>query len=160
MPKRGQILVPRITVACPCGKSFETTQKILDQGKGRYCSRPCMYKYRTRPTGLAYDLKAPNPAWYSKGNVPHNAGTAKPKELKGRPRGEQHHAWKGDDVGYAALHDWVSLNYQKADACDHCCCTDKPLDWANKTGQYRRDRDDWLNLCRPCHKRYDLTRSK
>jgi hypothetical protein len=34
---------------CPCGKMFSTTQDRVDIGRGKFCSKKCMYKYRTPP---------------------------------------------------------------------------------------------------------------
>jgi hypothetical protein len=140
MPKRGQIIVPRITVACPCGENFEVTQKILDQGKGRYCSRPCMYRYRTRPTGLTYNLKTPNPTWFVPG--------------RDEPKGKDSPYWKGDQVGYQELHRWVRRSKTKTGTCEHCG-ENRKTQWANKSHEYKRDLDDWLELCQPCHGKYD-----
>lgn len=76
--------------------------------------------------------------------------------LFGKPRlqGEKHYAWKGDKVGYGALHDWVRSRLVAPKKCQHCG-EEKKLDLANKTGQYLRDLDDWLWLCRSCHRQYD-----
>lgn len=67
---------------CPCGTEFETTQARINAGRGRYCSRACMYQYRVRPTGLTYELKVENSAWFPAGHVPHNVGTGTPKDRK------------------------------------------------------------------------------
>lgn len=71
-----------------------------------------------------------------------------------RPR-EEHPLWKGDKVGYVSLHEWLGVNWGKARtyACEHC--PKQALDWANKNGIYNRDRENWMTLCRSCHKKYD-----
>jgi len=33
--------------------------------------------------------------------------------------------------------------------------TGKKIHWANKSGEYLRDKDDWIRLCCKCHKKYD-----
>lgn len=38
--------------------------------------------------------------------------------------------------------------------CEHCGCTET-VEWANRSQTYQRDLDDWLALCRPCHRTYD-----
>lgn len=45
---KGQIerLHKQITTVCPCGESFLTSQDRLDEGRGKFCSKSCMYKYR------------------------------------------------------------------------------------------------------------------
>lgn len=45
MPRKGETLVERVKISCPCGVEFETKQHRIDVGRGRYCSKPCRYKY-------------------------------------------------------------------------------------------------------------------
>lgn len=68
--------------------------------------------------------------------------------------GEKHRLWKGDNVGYVGLHNWVrrALGYPKK--CSKCK-SQHNIQWANKSHSYKRDEDDWLELCRPCHMTYD-----
>jgi len=64
--------------------------------------------------------------------------------------------WKGDAVGYTALHSWVSRAYGCAAECEHCGDENAAAyDWANVSGEYKRERSDWLRLCRSCHMRFD-----
>lgn len=71
-------------------------------------------------------------------------------------RGLEHPKWKGDLVGYTALHEWVSRTYGKLNFCEMCQRSDKKqYDWANISGEYKRKRSDWLRLCRSCHQKYD-----
>lgn len=48
---------------CVCGQSFRTTQKRVDAGRGKFCSRACGYASANRPSGLKYQIKAQNAAW-------------------------------------------------------------------------------------------------
>lgn len=51
-------------VVCPCGVEFTTTERRQADGRGKFCSRACCYKYRSpRPSGLTYNIKAVNPGW-------------------------------------------------------------------------------------------------
>lgn len=174
----------KVSRDCPCGQEFTTHQRLIEQGRGRYCSRPCMYRYRTRPVGLKYKLKVQNSSWYVPGHAP-TAGAIKRGERRspgtefkpgqrvsrgtefkpgaapwnagttGRmPSGPNHHAWAGDDVGYDALHDWVRARKPASDACDFCGI-DSPLDLSNISGEYQRNVRDWQYLCRSCHFRHD-----
>lgn len=68
--------------------------------------------------------------------------------------GERHHLWKGDNVGYVGLHYWVRRRLGDAQVCSQCGGK-KNIQWANKSHEYKRDADDWLQLCRPCHMKYD-----
>lgn len=65
--------------------------------------------------------------------------------------GENHHEWKGDDAGYAALHFWAERNIPKP---EHCTCTNpgKRMELHNISGKYLRDVTDWVWLCVRCHK--------
>lgn len=66
--------------------------------------------------------------------------------------------YKGDKVGYRALHSWVARSLGKPDTCEHCGSfglTGRKIGWANKSNQYKRNLSDWLRLCTPCHRKYD-----
>lgn len=64
--------------------------------------------------------------------------------------------WKGDDVGYFGVHSWLYRMYGKATKCEICKCTDSSrYEWSNITGEYRRDIEDWQQLCKKCHNDYD-----
>ncbi len=58
--------------------------------------------------------------------------------------------WKGDDVGYFALHAWIRRNKPKSEVCESCG-KKKKLDAANISGKYKRDVNDFKWLCRKCH---------
>ncbi len=75
--------------------------------------------------------------------------------------GNIHYNWKGENVGYRGLHEWIYNHLGQPDACEFCEQTGlsgHKIHWANKSGQYERNLSDWLRLCVSCHKRYDLAR--
>ena len=77
---------------------------------------------------------------------------------KGDNSNDKHHYWKGEAVSYSAMHKWVNRHLGKPDKCEHCGkdgLTGKNIHWANKSHEYKRQLDDWLRLCVPCHKKYD-----
>lgn len=76
-------------------------------------------------------------------------------------RGERNGQWKGDDVSYSALHDYIKYHLPKPTQCSDCGL-DKPLDLANISQEYKRDLSDWEWLCRTCHMTKDgrLERSR
>ncbi len=74
-----------------------------------------------------------------------------PKESN---KGEKNGQWKGDDVGYGALHDYVKTYMTKPLNCE-MCGKPKKLDIANISGEYKRDLRDWEYLCRKCHMEKD-----
>lgn len=62
--------------------------------------------------------------------------------------------WKGDNVGYAALHGWIKRRKPKPLLCEECN-KKKAFDLANKDHKYKRDVNDYRWLCRSCHQKYD-----
>lgn len=75
--------------------------------------------------------------------------------------GENHFAWKGDNVGYDALHDWVANKLGRPQRCEHCKnTTKKRYEWANISKEYKRDLSDWIRLCKSCHNKFDETGKK
>lgn len=73
---------------------------------------------------------------------------------KGKMKGKLNHKWKGKQVGYYALHSWLGREKTKKGICEHCD-NKRRTAWANKSHEYKRDLKDWLELCRPCHMKYD-----
>jgi len=82
----------------------------------------------------------------------------KTSHMKGKKNqniaGNKHPLWKGNKVGYGALHIWIRRNWGKPKVCDFCEST-KNVQWASKNQNYTRKRKDWLRLCISCHKKYD-----
>jgi hypothetical protein len=85
------------------------------------------------------------------------------KALEGRRKefalyGAENSRWKGDNVGYRALHNWVARHLGKPQRCDHCGNNQqrhRQYHWANKSKKYKRELVDWLRLCASCHKKFD-----
>lgn len=78
---------------------------------------------------------------------------------KGLTAGAKHHNWKGDEVGYASLHRWLSYNHPKTGVCEFCKVRTK-TQYANKSLEYKRDIHDYYELCASCHKLLDMRRSE
>lgn len=72
---------------------------------------------------------------------------------KGKYTDDQSWTWKGSEVGYSALHKWVKRHLGKAKKC-----INNPLhkfnkyEWANISGEYKRDLSDWHELCITCNR--------
>lgn len=80
------------------------------------------------------------------------------KGLNNWNKGEKAYNWKGDKVGYGALHDWVRKSKGRPAKCEYCGkdgLTDRKINWANKNHTYKRNLSDWLRLCYKCHRKYD-----
>jgi hypothetical protein len=155
-------------LTCPCGKEFYCEPGKM--GRKRCCSKKCQYRYARRPSGLKYEVKVINKTWFKKGvKEPHSY--TPPKGFHFYPQNEikkgQHlspdtefkkgrapHNFKGDDVGYHALHTWIRRKYGLPLKCEHCG-GNSHMEWANRSHEYTRNRDDWIALCKRCHIKYD-----
>lgn len=77
---------------------------------------------------------------------------------KERPdmKGENNWKWTSEKVNYAALHTWIKREKGNPIICkleDHTC--KGSLEWANISGEYKRDINDFMSLCHSHHVRYD-----
>lgn len=61
-------------------------------------------------------------------------------------------------LSYHALHTWLYRNFEKSGICQHCNADNKRSEWANISKQYKKDIKDFIELCKPCHERYDEKR--
>jgi len=69
---------------------------------------------------------------------------------------ELHCNWKGEECGYGSLHDWVRSRLGKPERCFFCGTKEsKKFEWANISGFYHRDLNDYMSLCKSCHVKYD-----
>lgn len=114
---------------CDCGKT-----KIIQRGaliNGLTVSCGCLNNENAKRLGLS--------------NVGKNNG------MFGRIDG-LNPAWKGDKVGYYALHTWLGRKLGKAKRCSnsplHKC---NKYYWANISGEYKRDLSDWKQVCARCN---------
>lgn len=136
---------------CPCGEKFWMEKN--QEGRKKFCSKPCFYKYR-------------NPTWLHDGVIQPGERRGMGTEFKKGERrspatefqpGVVPHNFKGDRVGYDALHDWVKRHAHDPGQCEECGHdgTVNRLEWANRSGEYQRDLTDWARLCSRCHGRHD-----
>jgi len=175
----------KVTVTCKCGKEFQTTTWRINDGRGRYCSKKCMYLYAVHKKGYKLpNAKGGNKTSFKKGNKPWNTGKhgliSWNNGLKGihlspqsefkkgsipwnfnKPflqiRDEKHFNWKGDDVKYEGLHFWVCRRLGKAIKCEKCNTQEsKKYHWHNISMTYKRDINDWMSLCSSCHKKLHI----
>lgn len=80
------------------------------------------------------------------------------------PRGENHPQWTGDDATYWARHQRV---YQIRGRADHCSlrpglsdCISEDYEWAQIHGTGGLDVREYVALCVPCHRAYDVAGSR
>ncbi len=71
-------------------------------------------------------------------------------------KGEKNFQWKGDNVGYVSVHEWVSRWKGKPKKCENCGTEiAKKYEWANVDHKYRRVLKDYIRMCTTCHRKYD-----
>lgn len=68
--------------------------------------------------------------------------------------GEYSPSWVGDKVGKVQVHTWMKKIMPRPDRCDKCGKRGK-VDLANRSNEYKRDKNDWDWLCRKCHMESD-----
>lgn len=67
---------------------------------------------------------------------------------------------KWQNLSYMGKHKRIWKMYGIANKCESLECNKKCLhfEWANISGEYKEDRNDWQMLCCSCHKLHDLYR--
>jgi hypothetical protein len=61
-------------------------------------------------------------------------------------------------IGRDGLHIVVYKALGRPMKCEHCGTTEtktRCMHWANKSGKYLNDTNDWIRLCYKCHGKYD-----
>lgn len=129
-----------------CNKRKSVNKYKLEHGEGVFCSQKCHY---SSAKGISL-----SPATQFK---------------KGENVAEKNFSWKGTKANYTAKHMWIRRWWGKANHCENKNCfypkpkdkwgrtlkAPKRFDWANISGTYKRERNDWKQLCPSCHKLYD-----
>jgi len=97
------------------------------------------------------------------GKVGKNRGIKRPEHSL-KMKGENHPRWiEGVPSNSITLHKRINRLYGKATYCENPECTGKSqdFDWSNKKHDYKTvDRADWQQLCKSCHKLYDIKMKK
>ena len=64
---------------------------------------------------------------------------------------------------YRDIHQWLRATYGRPQICEQeqCSGLSKTYDWALKSGMsHKKDKNNYLRLCRKCHGKYDVTDEK
>lgn len=72
-------------------------------------------------------------------------------------------AWKGDKASVSAFHTWLTKHHGRPDVCENRLCMggSNIFEWCLKKGRkYSHNIEDYLRMCRSCHRKYDLTQEK
>lgn len=145
---------------CPvCSIHFRAIRDSISK-KQRFCSKPCWQVSRNHPKERL--------CLFCKKSFFHRSPDKKFCNMACRNSGykervnELANGWKGEDVSYSGLHYWVARHLGKPQHCEQCGRTrgTKRYEWANKSGEYKRDLSDWLRLCVPCHRTMDRAASR
>ena len=88
------------------------------------------------------------------------------QESKDKNSGERQYNWKGDLVKYFGLHQRIRAVLPRNN-CEHCGIVGEKnkngkwsIECANRSGEYKTTIDDWVALCRKCHRKYDADKRK
>jgi len=69
--------------------------------------------------------------------------------------------WKGNKIGYQGVHQWLRRNYGQPKECEWCNGKNaKRFEWANIYHSFKRDRADYIRLCKSCHSKYDHPKNR
>lgn len=162
-----------------CSREFEV--RPYRKLKAKFCSRECygISNQGKIPKSAFKKGQHPSPKTEFKKGVAHpywgksspvlgkrwtlskevrEAKRLRQKGLKHNIADEKHPMWKGNDVGYRGLHTWIERKSGKPTVCEFCGMKNligHKIHWANKSGDYKRDLNDWIRLCAKCHKQYD-----
>lgn len=118
----------KIIIICHCGNiriDYKSNNKR--KGSGQFCSTKChdLIRKGKNFSGIRDNFKS----------------------------GKDHPFWKGDEAKYSAIHMWVRFYLGKPIKCvnNDCSKKSKHFVWANISGKYKRDLNDWRELCNSCN---------
>lgn len=146
-----------------CNKIKKYKPSDIKRGSGKFCSRKCYYKSKEGKTAWNKDvphsdetrakisekLRGENHPLYGK-----NHSIESKKKMREAKIGEKNHNWKGENVGYQAIHWWILQKKPKPNLCEQCN-QNEPYDLSSKNHTYSRKLKEWEWLCRSCHSKND-----
>jgi hypothetical protein len=118
------------TYVCQCGKKY--TRPATYSAASMHCSLECRKEYGgIRAMAAKFSLE--------------RVGDGNP-------------GWRGDDASSASMHSWIARNHPKTGVCEECGKAGKTeYAFNHHVGVYTRNRDDYRELCRGCHLRWDYS---
>jgi len=109
-----------------------------------------------RPFKFSYPIERGKDECFVNITVVSGAATTEDfkKKMSIERKGKNNPNWKGNNVQYTALHDWIRDNKHRIIICEKCKIHPS-LDLANINHLYRRNIYEYIWLCRSCHMKYD-----
>lgn len=140
-----------------CGKDILTYPSVLAKGRDKYCSRACSDVGKLQLNcAICNNQFTTHQCKIDVGRGKYCSRVCYEVSKKTSFTAESNPKWKGNKVGYRALHSWVTRRLGRPNKCEHCKTTSKrEYEWANISKKYLRDTKDWVRLCVPCHKIFD-----
>ncbi|MCK5625044.1 hypothetical protein KAI04_04330 [Candidatus Pacearchaeota archaeon] len=136
-----------------CGKCYWNSEQLSEQAKNsKLIKDNSIESYEERYGKEKADEMKKKHSNFMKENP--NSGQFKSETTSK----EKNVNWKGDNVGYSALHDWVKSNKEFLGKCEICGLESnnrRIIEAANISGEYKRDINDFVWLCRSCHYWFD-----
>jgi len=128
MKKTGEIKLCSL-----CGSTFYVPKWWREKG-AKYCSKQCYYSSKIGIEPWNKGLK---------GIYKGNGGSFCSSEVQ----------WKGTLKEYKNLHYEIGKYLGKPKTCSKCGKIEKGkgIHWANKSGEYKKESNDWIRLCARCH---------
>lgn len=143
-----------------CNKSFFVYPRtIKDKSRGKYCSVECSKIGRNKR--VKKKCIYCGEIFYSFRNKSEERKYCSIKCSGLGNRGNKNYLWKGENASYRTQHKWIGRRVGKADHCELCGLDSIPVgkkryfQWANISGEYKRDINDYIQLCLLCHKKFD-----
>lgn len=160
-------VITKKQICIECNKTFN--KKVYS----KYCSQSCYWIAKKGTQQSEQHRKSISKSLKGKSkSKEHIEKVANANRGKKRPEwcGEKHHNWKGELVGYHAVHDWVRIRIGKPEKCNICSIENKyikrkngiiysTLHLSNISGEYKRNLNDWEYLCPKCHSYKDKNRN-
>ena len=158
-----------ISKKCPiCGKNYETYRE-----DSIYCSKECYNKATILKNKICPVCKNEFKPGNSKQIYCNLDCYSKSEKLKEEARNshliKNNGQWKGnlgnvkEEVGLSALHEWIRRYKPHTGFCEVCKKPESEktiIDAANISGEYKRDINDFIWLCRSCHAKFDRIKKK
>ncbi len=141
-----------------CEQTKIRLKKLWDDPNSRFNSKEYKEIHKKSLEGRKFSkdvkkkMSLSKKEWYSS-----DAGKRFKEKLSISMMGSNNLEWKGNEVGYNALHSWIRKHKPNSNICECCNKKTKKLGCANTSGEYKRDINDYEWLCYKCHSIKDET---